>query len=889
MSMVNPKIMNPDLYDEVEDKILTDGAQAQKWYQLAALCDGNKAQASLTSLNDGADLHWYLSAANNGDRYAQYTLGKMYFNGILTDVNTIKSAMWFSKASSAGIALAEYELGKMCYSGIGMEVDMESAEQLFQSAFEKFKALEQKAPNPNIELKLAAIYENGLIGAPDLNMSRYWRGIADNNREDFIPEAPPVPPEPVEPVISRPAPETPALRLLDAKPAEKPTEPKKPKQVIQEPEISQAPAPVFIPPAPVAVPAPVPNRKEFRKAKQGARRDMKKKVKSAEKTKTDPALNDAELKEFLDMITPSALDFHNDYYVCGNTFRRVWAIREYPTVTEQNALLQELGEMDGVTLRIYTRPVTPAEENKMLDRAERKNKSSRSNAKKIRDEVAAESNLSDMRIIAARQHEAKESLIHCAVFLEMIANSYKELEDLKQKLISFFARSKITYDSLWLMQREGFQSVMLTGSNQFKSQFERAIPSGSVANLYPFSYSGKTDPDGLFIGRDVNGSNIIVNFDRRSQDKTNSHILILGNSGEGKSYLLKLIITNFRQMHKKLFICDPEDEYKDLTINLKGCYIDMMSGQYYINVLEPRLWTINPVTDQHEDVPEAFRRGTRLSQHIAYLRDFFRCYKDFSTEQLDTLEILLERLYRQFRITDDTDFGTLRPEDYPILSDLFQLAQNELDHYDDNGNQLYTKDILRTLALGLRSICVGNESVYFNGHTNITNADFIDFSVKGMLETNENLKNAMFMNIFSYMSHKFLTEGEAEIAMDELHLFLSNKIAIDYIRSFIKRGRKKNSGVILASQNVEDFLLPGVIEYTKPLLTIPTHSLLFNPGGNCDVKEFQRALAVKEFEHKIISEPNQGYCLYKCGSERYHLHVIAPEYKRALFGAAGGR
>jgi hypothetical protein len=880
MSTAKPKIMNPDLYDDEPDeaKILTASEQVQKWYQLAALCDGNKTQASLTKLyNDNADVQWYLDAANGGDRYAQYALGKMYYIGVLTDVNLMKSAMWYSKASSSEISLADYELGKMCYSGIGMEIDTESAGQLFQRAFTSFIEQEQHTSNPNIELKLAAIYENGLTGSVDLNMARYWRGMADNNKSDYIPEAPQEKPEPVTPVISHPIqekPKKPELKILETKPPERPKKPEMPVQIIKEPEIPQP---------------TVPNRQETRKAKQEIRREVKSKVKTAKITKKTPALNDDELKEFLDMIMPSVLDFHNDYFVCGNTFRSVWAIREYPTVTEQTALLKNLGEMDGVTLRIYTRPVTPYEENKMLDRAERKNKHNRSNATKMRDEVAADSNLSDMRIIAARQHEAKESLIHCAVFIEMIANSYKDLNDLKQKLISFFARSKITYDRLWLMQREGFQSVMLTGSNQFKSQFERALPSGSVANLYPFSYSGKTDPDGLFIGRDVNGSNIIVNFDRRSQDKTNSHILILGNSGEGKTYLLRLIITNFRQMGKKLFILDPEDEYKDLTINLNGCYIDMMSGKYYINVLEPRLWTIDPETDEHEDVPEAFRRGTRLSQHIAYLRDFFRCYKDFSTEQLDTLEILLERLYRQFNITDDTDFNTLKSEDYPILSDLFKLAQNELDNYEDNGNQLYTKDILRTLTLGLRSICVGNESVYFNGHTNITNADFIDFSVKGMLETNENLKNAMFMNILSFMSHKFLTEGDAEIAIDELHIFLDNRIAIDYIRSFEKRGRKKNSGVILASQNVEDFLLPEVIAYTKPLLSIPTHSFLFHPGGNCDVKDFQRALAVKECEYNLISEPNQGYCLYKCGSERYHLHVIAPDYKKVLFGTAGGR
>ncbi len=207
----------------------------------------------------------------------------------------------------------------------------------------------------------------------------------------------------------------------------------------------------------------------------------------------------------------------------------------------------------------------------------------------------------------------------------------------------------------------------------------------------------------------------------------------------------------------------------------------MMAGKYFINVLEPRLWTDNPVTNKEdedftsEDVPMAFRQTTRLSQHIAYLRDFFLCYKNFSTEQLDTLEILLDKLYTQFHITDNTDFSQLPPEKYPILSDLFKLANLELEEYDDSKNQLYTKDVLRSLTLGLRSISVGSESRFFNGFTNITNSDFIDFSVAGMMDTNENLKNAMFLNIFSWMSHKFLTEGDADLFIDELHMFVVTK------------------------------------------------------------------------------------------------------------------
>ena len=116
------------------------------------------------------------------------------------------------------------------------------------------------------------------------------------------------------------------------------------------------------------------------------------------------------------------------------------------------------------------------------------------------------------------------------------------------------------------------------------------LPASSVANLYPFSYSGKIDPHGFYVGRDKFGSNVLVDFNRRTDDKTNANILILGNSGQGKSYLLKLLLTNLRESGMKILALDPEMEYEDLTNNLGGCYMDLMDGQYRINPLEVKIW-----------------------------------------------------------------------------------------------------------------------------------------------------------------------------------------------------------------------------------------------------------------------------------------------------------
>ena len=92
------------------------------------------------------------------------------------------------------------------------------------------------------------------------------------------------------------------------------------------------------------------------------------------KRKRKPDEETENLKVFLDMIAPSIVKFETGYYICGNTFRCIWALREYPTSTDDLAILRHLGEKHGVTLHIYTRMVSPLEERKIVHNAEIRNR-----------------------------------------------------------------------------------------------------------------------------------------------------------------------------------------------------------------------------------------------------------------------------------------------------------------------------------------------------------------------------------------------------------------------------------------------------------------------------------------------------------------------------------
>ena len=604
------------------------------------------------------------------------------------------------------------------------------------------------------------------------------------------------------------------------------------------------------------------------------------------KVLTPEQVEEIRTKDFFDMILPGSIKFLSDHYIVGDSYRCVWAIREYPPSTEEQAILSQLADRNGVTLRIYHRLVESMEQRKIIQNATRRNRL-KSGGNDVSESIEAEGNLQDVIELLANLRKNKEPLLHVSVFIELKVKSMEKLKELQSDIAMELTRSKISVDRLTLRQKEGFLSVIPTGCNQFGAQYERVLPASSVANLYPFNFSGKTDPQGAYIGRDKYGTNILVDFDRRAEDKTNSNALILGNSGQGKSYLLKLILTNIRESGKRIICLDPESEYETLCDALGGCYIDFMSGEYTINPLEPKAWT-DSVEDIDATTPEAFKKVTRLSQHIAFLKDFFRSYKDFTDSQIDTIEILLSKLYARFGITDSTDYSVKKPSDFPVMQDFYKLCEEEFMTYDKQRKYLYTEETLQEVCLGIHSMCVGSESKYFNGHTNITDSNFLVFGVKGLMDTNRRLKDCMLFNILSFMSNELLGKGNTAASVDELYLFLSNMTTIEYLRNCMKRVRKKDSSVILASQNIEDFLIPAIREFTKPLFSIPTHQFLFN-AGQINPKEYMDALQVEPSEFELIKYPERGTCLYRCGNERYLLQVIAPEYKAALFGKSGGR
>lgn len=571
---------------------------------------------------------------------------------------------------------------------------------------------------------------------------------------------------------------------------------------------------------------------------------------------------------FLNYVLPEYIKENDEYIIVGDIYHSVYALKDYPLSTSSLGLLSEIGRMKDVNIHMYLSKCENSELDSILKNSIRKSKML-SSSNSITNRALGKELEDYTNIILDHICINRHYLIYTSVFIDVSSSSLDELNKLKDKVNFLLSTKNILYSKLMFRQLEGFLSCGYFSNNLFKNEFTRLLPDESLINLYPFSSHGKYDKCGYYIGQDDFSGEILDDTNEITDDKTNNNIIVLGNSGQGKSYLLKLLICNLLESGKRVLILDPENEYITLTNNLDGNNISFLSDSLSLNPLH-----IFFITDD---------KKYDYERHISYLLDFFSLLFDFSNKELSTLESFIHDLYIRFGIDKDTYYS--KEQKFPTLYDLYKELKAKLDENNDtlDENRIFSNSIVRDLCLSIYQIACGNNKKYFLSEIE-PNLDgrIINFSLKDVLSLSSQLKSAILFNILSYCENYLLTKGNTVLVIDELYLFLENKIALKSIRDNLKRVRKRNSSLILATQNINDLLLDDIKEYTKPILAIPQRKFLFSPG-TVDSDKYMEMLDITPTEFSHIKDAKRGKCVYKCGLDTFIVNVQAPEYKNKLF------
>ena len=115
-------------------------------------------------------------------------------------------------------------------------------------------------------------------------------------------------------------------------------------------------------------------------------------LKRKPKVLTPEQMEEIRTKDFFDCILPGTIKFLSDHYIVGDSYRCAWVIREYPPSTEEQAILSQLADRSGVTLRIYHRLVESMEQRKIIQNATRRNKL-KSGGNDVNETIEAEERL----------------------------------------------------------------------------------------------------------------------------------------------------------------------------------------------------------------------------------------------------------------------------------------------------------------------------------------------------------------------------------------------------------------------------------------------------------------------------------------------------------------
>ena len=132
------------------------------------------------------------------------------------------------------------------------------------------------------------------------------------------------------------------------------------------------------------------------------------------------------LQTFLDLIAPAAVRFETDRYLMGNTCAASGRCEDTPRPPRNRPSSSGWGNGPVSPCGSTTRLVSPAEERKILQAADKANRF-RSGSTDIREMVEAQSNLEDVASMIRAAQRNREPFFHTAVYIELIAKSEQSL------------------------------------------------------------------------------------------------------------------------------------------------------------------------------------------------------------------------------------------------------------------------------------------------------------------------------------------------------------------------------------------------------------------------------------------------------------------------------
>ncbi|MCF2531185.1 VirB4 family type IV secretion system protein [Yinghuangia soli] len=394
-------------------------------------------------------------------------------------------------------------------------------------------------------------------------------------------------------------------------------------------------------------------------------------------------------------------------------------------------------------------------------------------------------------------------------------------------------------------------------------RMRRTFDTAALSAAFPFTSpdlpapdpSSAAAPTGVLYGYNL-ASQGLVHWDRFAQDNHNS--VVLGRSGSGKSYLVKLELLRSLYRGVEVHVVDPEDEYARLAGAVGGTHVRLGSADVRLNPFELPIRT-TPDGRRSASRDAFVRRSLFLHTFLAVL-----CNEQPTPTHRAALDRAIAETYRAVGITNDPRSWN-RPA--PLLADLeATLARSKAPLSGD-------------LAARLHPYVHGAFADMFAGPTSCRpEGNLVVFSLRDLPDE---LKSVGTLMVLDQVWRQVAETSERRprlVVVDEAWLLMRQPAGAEFLFRMVKSSRKRWAGLTVATQDTADVL--GTDLGRAVVANSATHVLLRQAPSAID--EVTQAFDLSDGERQFLLSAQQGQGLLSTGTHRVAFEGIASAFEHDL-------
>lgn len=542
-----------------------------------------------------------------------------------------------------------------------------------------------------------------------------------------------------------------------------------------------------------------------------------------------------------DILAPEAIELDFSHLKIGDQYLRPLFVTSYPRFVSPNWLSPMINFNHSLDISMF---ISPVDAKGVLDDLHRKiaEMEAEIGSDIQRGRIASietQIKLEDAKNIQEQLAKGAERFFHFGLYFSLGEANLESLNSLTKQIQSTLGALLIVAKPASLQTESGFKTTLPFGKDHLK--ITRNMDTTSLATTFPFTSSELSQDQGILYGLNEHNDSLVI-FDRFSLE--NANLCVLGTSGGGKSYAVKLELIRSHMLNTDVLLIDPENEYQRLTNHLQGQFIDFsFQSDAKINPFDLTLTPTAQETDQ-------------LTQKLVSLHNLLKVMLgEINANEEAILDHALVDTYHQKGIT--TNPATHKNEP-PLLEDLYKnLIGAETDD-------------AKTVANRLEKFITGSYQGLFNQHSNVNlDNNFICFGIKNLEGPLRTI--GMFL-VLDFIWTRIKSKLKKRLLLvDEAWYLMQHQSSANFLRSITKRARKYYLGVTTITQDAEDFLST---EHGKSIITNSALKLLMKQSSAA-LPKLQEVFFLSQGERNLLLSAEVGEGLFFAGGSHVALKTIA--------------